>query len=243
MRPASDSSTLPGKRGPSNVQCSAFTLDRLASGPLLRNMRLAGLALPTPADWGSLKAYLRVLDDSAPFVLLDVPHPRWLADVDQRISVLSRLSPVIALVPTGADNSGLLSAGAVNVLNRDMCIRELAARLAAEQRWFIAARAGGSPISPGPVPRSMHPLPLHGSQQLLMRLLVQYWRPWCCHDLCLLLGTSDQPLSRPTLRARLVRIEPYLARAGLTLRRSGRWGRIHYQVTETVPSTASHGRR
>ncbi|MGP3925296.1 hypothetical protein [Streptomyces sp. 8N616] len=236
-----------GNPGRLNSRALTITLDHSATRPLLRNVRIAGMVPPMLEGWGSSEAYLQLLNSSVPFVILDVPHPRWLPDLGRRTSVLSRLSPVIALVPSGADVLGLLRAGAANVLERNMPIRELTARLTAEQRWFTATPADPSPDPPGP-PACAGPLhsaagPLHSTQRLLLRLLVRDRRPWCCHDLRLLLGTSDQPLRRPTLRARLVRLEPYLARMGLTLRRSGSWGRITYQAAEAVPSPRPCGQR
>lgn len=214
-----------------DTPCVIITMDRLGTAPLLRSMTNAGLMPPLVQTWGSHAAYEQLLARPSPLAIVDVPDTRWLPTLHQRICPLTRLSPVVLLVPSGADAAALLDIGAANVLDRNMPVRELAARLVAEQRWLRSTAARPTPGSQSSTnPLSSSPRPIHRSQRLLLSLLVQHRQPWCCHDLTWLLGTPEQPLRRPTLRARLARLEPHLARLGLELSTGGGWGRTRYEV-------------
>ncbi|MFG2025896.1 hypothetical protein [Streptomyces sp. NPDC048825] len=205
------------------------SLDRSRSGPLLRALRGARLLPPLIHPWGSHHAYEELLTEPRSLAILDVPDERWRPGLEHRVGLLRRLAPVIALVPQGADAADLLDAGADNVLTRNMPVEELAVRLATERRSL--ASAGPVPYEQCSPPASV--LPHHGSQRLLLRLLLSDRRPWCCHDLSQLLGTAEQPLNRAAVRARLDRLHSVLEPLGLALTRSGSWKRLFYTV---VPS-------
>ncbi|MFE9643207.1 hypothetical protein ACFYO0_03410 [Streptomyces sp. NPDC006365] len=211
------------------------SLDRSRSGPLLRALRGARLLPPLIHPWGSHHAYEELLTEPRPLAILDVPDERWRPGLEHRVGLLRRLAPVIALVPEGADAADLLDAGADNVLTRNMPVEELAVRLATEQRSLASA---------GPVPHEQcsppaSALPRHGSQRLLLRLLLSDRRPWCCHDLSQLLGTAEQPLNRAALRARLDRLHSVLEPLGLALTRSGAWKRLFYTVVPSAGDRAA----
>ncbi|MFC4470686.1 hypothetical protein ACFPH6_40390 [Streptomyces xiangluensis] len=210
------------------------SLDRSRSGPLLRDLRGARLLPPLIHPWGSHHAYEELLTEPRSLAILDVPDERWRPGLEHRVGLLRRLAPVIALVPQGADAADLLDAGADNVLTRNMPVEELAVRLATERRSLASA---------GPVPHECSPpasvLPHHGSQRLLLRLLLSDRRPWCCHDLSQLLGTAEQPLNRAALRARLDRLHSVLEPLGLALTRSGAWKRLFYTVVPSAGDRAA----
>ncbi|MFD9545119.1 hypothetical protein [Streptomyces sp. NPDC060022] len=127
--------------------------------------------------------------------------------------------------------ASLLDAGADNVLARDMPVRELAVRLAAAERWLATARRDASYRWDS----RNYPFPQQGSQRLLLRLLLGTSSPWCCHDLCHLLGTPSASLSRAGLRGRMERLDSRLALLGMRLRRTGIWGRITYEAVPVKP--------
>ncbi|MFD7835451.1 hypothetical protein [Streptomyces sp. NPDC059761] len=133
---------------------------------------------------------------------------------------LSLLNPVVVSTRRdGAAVRALLDAGAFNVLDRDESPGVLAARLGADLRWLRRSRtpaaAGAGPVAAAPSFRT---------QALLLEVLCSLRGPVCCHDIRRLLGTPASPMSLPALRARIQRLDPYLAGEGLTCRRSGRWG-------------------
>ncbi|QKV96041.1 hypothetical protein HUT19_33505 [Streptomyces sp. NA02950] len=208
------------------------TLHRSATGPLLRALRSSQMPPPMLYPWGSRHVYESLLETPRP-AILDVPRSRSPDCLEERIRVLGRLAPVIALVPAGVDASRLLDAGAANVLRRDMPVRELAARLLADQRWFAAVGA------PAPRRQSVLPPSAHsgrGTGWLLLNLLLSSERPWFWHELCLLLGTGDQPLDRRALRARVERLRWYAARYGVSVRVDVRWGLTSFTAEPSIPS-------
>lgn len=216
------------------VPCVVISLARERSGRLLREARRTQLLPPLVNPWGTLPAYGELLTRRPrPLAVLDVPDEGCADELGQRVGILQRLAPVTVLAPEGTCPAGLLEAGATNVLPRGMPVEELAARLMADQRWV--ARAAREPLSrkQKPTPMPPGPLPEHASQRVLLTLVLADPRPWCCHDLTLLLGSAEQPLTRAALRARMPRLEPHLGRLGLALRRTGGWGRFSYLV---VPS-------
>ncbi|WP_328773541.1 hypothetical protein [Streptomyces sp. NBC_00286] len=213
------------------------SLDRSRSGPLLRALRGARLLPPLVHLWGSHHAYEELLTEPRSLAILDVPDERWRPGLEQRIGLLRRLAPVIVLVPPGTDAADLLDAGADNVLTRSMPVQELAARLATERRSLASA----PPVPHGQCSPPASMLPRHGSQRLLLRLLLSDPRPWCCHDLSRLLGTAEQPLNRAALRARLDRLNAALEPLGLALTRSGAWKKLFYTVAPSAGGRAVTG--
>jgi hypothetical protein len=214
-----------------------ISLDRERSGPLLRDARRTQLLPPVVHPWGALHAYAELLTGRPrPLAVLDVPDERCTYVLGHRVELLRRLAPVTVLVPEGTCPAALLEAGATNVLARNMPIEELAARLVADQRWlsrketrtpWYEGQGHGHELSPFHLP------PHQASQKVLLGLFLADPQPWCCHDLTRLLGSAEQPLARAALRARMLRLTPLLDRLGLTLCRTGRWGRLSYAA---VPS-------
>ncbi len=220
-----------GRAPAGDMRCVVVSLDQAQSGRMLR--RLCGTqALPhVTFPWGSRHAYEELLTSPRPLALLDVPTTRWADDdLGRRTALLRRLAPVIVLVPPGFDAAALLDAGASNVLPRHVPVREFAVRLAADRRWLSATAPPPSPH--GRSPRQVcAAMPSHGSQRLLLLLLTRTGtRPWCCHDLALLLGPPGRPMSRRAVHARLSRLRSPLLSMGLTLLATTTWGRTTYAV-------------
>ncbi|WP_367318901.1 hypothetical protein [Streptomyces sp. HUAS ZL42] len=216
------------KVGTAAVPCVVISLARERSGPLLRDARRTQLLPPVVNSWGTPQAYGELLTQPRPLAVMDVPDEGCPQELAHRVGILRRLAPVTVLAPDTTCPAALLEAGATNVLTRSMPIEELAARLAADQRW--AARGPHALRSRQRHPLPPHLLPRQASQRVLLRLVLADPGPWCCHDMTRLLGPADQPLTRAALRARMPRLEPHLGRLGLTLRRTGGWGRFSYTV-------------
>ncbi|MEU8824780.1 hypothetical protein [Streptomyces sp. NPDC048636] len=206
---------------------TVLSLNHTATAPLLGELRSAR---PFPAQlhrWGSVQAYERLLGSRYPMAVLDVPSARWTGDLEHRVRALSRIAAVSVLVPTGTDTLPLFGAHARNVLDRGLPARELAARLAADRRRLrtavaTAARDGVSlsPLSP----------PYRDSQRLLLKLLLSGSGPWCCHELRVLLGSAQRPLSRPTLHARVLRLMSYATAFRTAVHIEVHYGRTIYST-------------
>ena len=222
-----------GRAATPAVPCVVISLDRERSRRLLRDARRTQLLPPVVHPWGTLHAYGELLTPlPRPLAVLDVPDEGCVHELAQRVGILRRLAPVTVLAPDAGCRAALLEAGATNVLARSMPVEELAARLTADQRW--AARGPRAPRSRKRDPLPPHLLPQQASQRILLSLILAAPDPWCCHDLTLLLGSAEQPLTRAALRARMPRLDPHLGRLGLTLRRAGGWGRFSYTVLPTA---------
>lgn len=202
-----------------------LSLQRERTTALLRTLRSQHV-LPTLVHaWGSEQAYSAMLRHAErPLTVLDVPDTRWDETLEHRVHALSNLSTVIVLTPEESDPSALLLAGAVNVMVRDMPPRELAGRITAERRWLDSRER---PVRRGPThtARLRPRRPRQSSQALLLDMLCSATRPWCCHDLRLLLGTPDEPMSRRALRARIDRLDERLSAHGVSVNCSTQWGR------------------
>ncbi|MEU7467558.1 hypothetical protein AB0A94_03155 [Streptomyces sp. NPDC044984] len=203
-----------------------LSLQRERTANLLRTLRSQHVFPTLIHGWGSEQAYSTLLHTrQRSLTVLDVPDARWDATLVQRVRALSNLSAtVVVLTPEDADPAPLLLAGAANVVSRDASPRELATRIAAERRWLDdSRRADRGRLVHTP---SNHPLrPRQSSQALLFDMLCSAARPWCCHELRLLLGTADSPLSRRALQARIVRLDERLNCAGMHVDCSTQWGR------------------
>jgi hypothetical protein len=208
--------------GSANIVVS---LQREGTARLLRDLRSQHSLPAVPHPWGSERAYLSLFDVRHPLIALDVPRPMPENDLVQRIRALSSFSSVVALVPEGTDSVPLLRAGADNVLPRDMPARELATRLAADRRW-ITASASTRPQTPSWMPVTA--TTRQSSQRALLNVLGRARRPLCCHDLCLLFGTAEEPMSRRALQARVLRLSEHLTRHELALSTTSQWGRVIY---------------
>ncbi|GGS52156.1 hypothetical protein AB0E75_16730 [Streptomyces griseoviridis] len=201
-----------------------LSLHRGRTAALLRALRSQQVFPTLIHGWGDERAYSALLHArQGPLTVLDVPDARWDETLAQRVRALSKLSSVVVLTPEGSDPAPLLLAGAANVMSRTAPARELASRIAAERRWLDSRRAGRG--TPGYAPGS-HPLrPRQSSQALFFDMLCLAARPWCCHELRLLLGPVDRPMSRRALQARIARLDERLGRAGLYVNCSAQWGR------------------
>ncbi|WP_217242478.1 hypothetical protein [Streptomyces sp. AC555_RSS877] len=202
-----------------------LSLQRERTAVLLRTLR-GQHVLPTLVHgWGTEQAYSAMLHDAErPLTVLDVPDTRWDETLEHRVHALSNLSTVIVLTPEESDPAALLLAGAVNVMSRGTPPLELASRITAERRW-LDSREGAGRGEPTHTLR-LHPQrPRQSSQALLFDMLCSAARPWCCHELRLLLGTSDEPMSRRALRARISRLDERLSAHGVVVNCSTQWGR------------------
>ncbi|MFJ3671094.1 hypothetical protein ACIPSE_31990 [Streptomyces sp. NPDC090106] len=210
---------------------TVVTLERNATARLLRGIRHHHVMPAYSHPWGSGQAYLDLLRDRDSLTLLDAPGTRTARELEQRVRVLSTLSQVVVLTEKNVEPVSLLRAGAANVLFRDTPPRELASRLTAERRWLDSAASGASrglPASRSPTPVARPPRFRQQSQQVLAEVLTALERPWCCHELCLLLGDAEDPLNRRALHARIGRLDESLAAHGLSVRSTGMWGRTSY---------------
>ncbi|MBT2414692.1 hypothetical protein J7I94_29785 [Streptomyces sp. ISL-12] len=201
-----------------------LSLHREPTANLLRTLRSQHVFPTLIRSWGSERAYSTLLHTrQRSLTVLDVPDTRWDETLPQRVRALSNLSAVVLLIPEESDPAPLLLAGAANVMSRSAPPRELAGRIAAERRWLDSQRTGRD--SPMCTP-SNHPLrPRQSSQALLFDMLCSTARPWCCHELRLLLGTADRPMSRRALQARIVRLDERLSCVGMHVNCSTQWGR------------------
>ncbi|MFF0087062.1 hypothetical protein ACFYR1_46515 [Streptomyces canus] len=205
---------------------AVISLGREETSKLLRLMRSQQVLPPLCHPWGSAPAYRALLREPDALSLLDVPEGAMTDDLAQRVHVLSALSSVVVLTAGSVDSTELLRAGAANVLPRHTPPPELAGRLTAERRW-LAASAPRREHGPHLPPRRMA-RPRQLSQQILQDILLSSVRPWCCHELCLLLGTAGAPVSRRALQARMVRLSERLTPYGLSVTSTVQWGRTVY---------------
>ncbi|MCX4904369.1 hypothetical protein [Streptomyces sp. NBC_00878] len=184
--------------------------------------------LPTfPQPWGSISSYLSLLRRPRPLAILDVPDIGLVPELAQRVHVLGRLAAVVVLVPDGTDSVTLLRGGAANVLPRSTPPKELASRIAAERRWLTVL----PPFHATDDAHERLKLTLNlrqSSQQILLELVQASRHPWCCHDLCLLLGDARSPLSRRALQARMARLARRAEECGMSLTTSHQWGRTSF---------------
>ncbi|WP_395575064.1 hypothetical protein [Streptomyces sp. BK79] len=201
-----------------------LSLHRERTAALLRSLRSQHVFPTLIHGWGTERAYSTLLHArQRSLTVLDVPDCRWNETLAQRVRALSNLSAVVVLVPEESDPAPLLLAGAANVMSRTAPARELASRIAAERRWLDSRKPsrGNLLYAPG-----SHPLrPRQSSQALLFDMLCLATRPWCCHELRLLLGPVDRPMSKRALQARIVRLHERLGRAGLYVNCSTQRGR------------------
>lgn len=189
-------------------------------------MRKTHLLAPMTHEWGESIAYENLMQYPKSLTVLDFPLNHPPSEIKGRVRALSRLGPVTALAPSGYDPVPILDAGALDVLRRDGAVEELAAKRMANQRWAATAPFPASSGRRG-LTASM---PKHRTQRVLLQVLLRSPAPWCCHELSLLLGSGNQPLSRPALRARIERLQPHLSHHGLMIVTSGRWKRIAYRL-------------
>jgi DNA-binding response OmpR family regulator len=204
-----------------------LTLQREQTASLLRAMRSQQVLPAQTHAWGSERAYSTLLHEVGPrLTVLDVPGSQWNDGLEQRVRALSNISSVVVLIPDHTDSVRLLLAGAANVLPRDSPPRELASRIAAERRWLDMQRSPRRRAADSPPFRAVRAR--QHSQQVLLDILCSASRPWCCHDLCLLLGTAGEPMSRRALQGRIVRLNERLTRDGLSVDCTTQWGRTTF---------------
>ncbi|MGW2524688.1 hypothetical protein ACWC09_48605 [Streptomyces sp. NPDC001617] len=224
---------------------TVLTLQRERTASLLRALRSQHVLPARTHTWGSERAYGALLHEAGTrLAVLDVPGAQWSDGLEQRVRALSNISSVVVLVPDHTDSVGLLLAGAANVLLRDSPPRELASRITAERRWLDMRPTRQRQAEDSPAFREVG-LQQH-SQQVLFEVLCSASRPWCCHDLCLLLGTAGEPMSRRALHGRIVRLDERLARRGLSVDCTTQWGRTTFmgvvEKARETPAPAKRGR-
>lgn len=202
------------------------SLRREGTARLLRTLRSHQVLPALLHPWGSGAAYRSLLREPDALSLLDVPEGAVTDDLAQRVHVLSALSSVVVLTPGHIDSVDLLRAGAANVLPRDMPPPELAGRLTAERRWLGTSTPSRDRRVRALPQQVLRPRQL--SQGILLDVLLASARPWCCHDLCLLLGTAWAPMSRRALQARMLRLGERLTPYGLSVTSTVQWGRTTY---------------
>jgi hypothetical protein len=214
-----------------------LSLHREETSRLLRTMRSHHVMPALSHPWGSAWAYLTLLRSPTPMVLLDVPDGAATDELEERVHVLSEFSSVVVLAPRHVDVVAMLRAGAINVVPRDTSPREMACRIAAERRWLESS-------APYRIPRT-RALPNlvttchQTSQQVLLEVLCSTGRQWCCHELCLLLGAPQKPMSRRALQARMARLNERLLRCGIYIGVLPQRGRAMYTgLHEAAPRTS-----
>ncbi|MEV0218261.1 hypothetical protein [Streptomyces sp. NPDC050704] len=210
-----------------------LSLHREGTAGLLRTMRSHHVMPALCHPWGSGQAYLTLLHEPRPLSVLDVPDGAVTDDLAQRVHVLSGFSSVIVLTPGHTDSVALLRAGAANVLPRDTPPKELASRLVAERRWLQASTPRRTHRAQAALYQAMQPRQM--SQQVLFHVLLSTPRPWCCHDLCLLLGTARTPMTRRALQARMLRLSERLTRFERSVGSTAQWGRTTYSGIHEGP--------
>jgi DNA-binding response OmpR family regulator len=186
--------------------------------PLAERLRAAGVPVGRVQSWGT-QAYRQILARREPIVLDTAGEP-GTAELHRSIRALRHLGPVIALASGPHDLADGLAEGAVNVLDRELPVEQLAARVLADLRW-LARR-------PEPTPQARQ---VPSAAPVLLHILARSRGSICCHELCWLLGSPQRPLARGALRARLQRLEPALHAHGLDVRRDSGWGSSVYTVT------------
>ncbi|MEE4596028.1 hypothetical protein V2J94_29740 [Streptomyces sp. DSM 41524] len=218
-----------------------LSLDREGTVHLLRTMRSHHVMPSFCYPWGFERAYLALLRGACSLTLLDVPDDAVTDELERRVRLLRDFTTVVVLAPRHIDVVSLLRAGAVNVLPRDTPPMELTSRLIAEHRWLVlsAARSG---LRAAPSRSEQVPQPRQMSQQVLFGLLSSATHPWCCHDLCLLLGQGPTPLSKRALQARMMRLAERLSEDGMSVLSSHQWGRTTYVGIHEIPVRQHEGR-
>jgi DNA-binding response OmpR family regulator len=199
------------------MAAAVVSLDPTGARPLASALRAEGLPVARTVGWG-VRGFQQILSHRET-VLLDAPDDFGTGELYRAIRALRYLGPVIALYAGPVDVPAGLAAGAVNILDRELPVTQLAARIHADLRWlgrYPKPMSDGADLPPG--------------ERVLMRLLARSRTPICCHQLRWLLGHGRAPIGRDALRARLHRVEPALRRYGLRLRRDSGWGSSTYSV-------------
>ncbi len=203
-----------------------LSLQRERTAALLRAMRSQHVLPALSHAWGSERAYSTLLREAgASLTVLDVPGPQWSEGLGKRVRALSNISSVVVLVPERTDSVALFLAGAANVIPRDTPPRELAGRILAERRWLDSMSSPRWLSADSSPYRSLRQC----TQQVLFDILRSSARPWCCHDLCLLLGTAEESMSRRALQARIVRLNERLMPEGISVDCTTQRGRMTFK--------------
>lgn len=156
--------------------------------------------------------------------LLDSATPRSLGELESYVRSLALVTHVVVSTAQEGSSAALLTAGAVNVLDRDALPGVLGARLGADLRWLQRIRP-----TPTLIPRLIQHgdrevAPSFRTQSLLLEILCALPGPVCCHDIRRLLGTPGRLMTLRALRGRIQRLGPHLAELGIVCGRTVRWG-------------------
>lgn len=187
---------------------------------LARCLSKARAPLGPVLSWGKHSTFHYMFEHSPPMLLLDLPRPTSPAHLAGLVRALSLVGKVVVLGPQELSSLAAFDAGAYNVLDRRAPAVELAARMRADVR---RCRFGARPTLDW---RGGHAL----TQRLLFRLMAQAATPLCCHDLCLLLGNPDRPLTLRALKARVQRLLPAFEAEGIAVSAEMQWRRAVFEV-------------
>ncbi|WP_141726054.1 hypothetical protein [Actinacidiphila rubida] len=197
-------------------------LGKSGDSRLVRRLRPKWLKTILSCRWGDPRGW-EYLQDS-PHALAVIDCQDVMADLNviaASLTLLSRASIFVSRSPV--ESSGLLNAGALNVLADGEPDDVLVARIKAEMRWLARQPASGSTTATALAwDNRVHALTRH--QTLLMRCLLRLRGPTCCHHFRRLLSAFDTPLSLPAFRGRLDRLEPHLNSREFSCRRVPRYG-------------------
>ncbi|MFD3993231.1 hypothetical protein [Streptomyces sp. NPDC058583] len=150
--------------------------------------------------------------------LLDSASPRSPGELESYVRSLALVTHVVVSTAQEGSSAALLTAGAVNVLDRNALPGVLGARLGADLRWLRRIRTAPAHDGDGE-----GALPFR-TQALLLEILCALPGPVCCHDIRRLLGAPGRLMTLPALRGRIRRLGPHLAERGLECGRTVRWG-------------------
>ncbi|MFD3947947.1 hypothetical protein [Streptomyces sp. NPDC058579] len=154
--------------------------------------------------------------------LLDSATPRSTGELESYVRSLALVTHVVVSTAQEGSSAALLTAGAVNVLDRNALPGVLGARLGADLRWLRRIRP--VPTRDGDVEGEGEGAPSFRTQALLLEVLCALPGPVCCHDIRRLLGAPGRLMTLPALRGRIQRLGPHLAERGLACGRTVRWG-------------------
>ncbi|MFE9934411.1 hypothetical protein [Streptomyces sp. NPDC005533] len=184
--------------------------------PLLATrLAIAGLQVSADARWGDVTALAALHSHSPAALLLDLSEAQEEA-VPDLIRAARLIAPTIALPPTPRCALAAFEAGAIDVLDHRARSVELAWRIHACLRRITTAAKASHHFSGSLV------------QSMLFDILINARQPVCCHQLRLLLGSPDLPMTMRALKARIHRLHPALHEQQRSLVMDQQWGLVTY---------------